>query len=111
MLLERNLIKSVIILAYILYRLKKYTSGGCANIVVLERMIFKSRPYIFSPKASSSNCSSLCPDQEPQSTSEFVDKCGFKSDRKTSTGVLTSSSHLRLVHNNPGTVTRTETGT
>ena len=66
MLLERSLIKSVILLAYILHCLKKYTSIGFAYFVVLGGMIFKST--YFPPKASSSNCSSLSPDQEPQST-------------------------------------------
>ena len=80
MLLERSLIKSVFLLAYILYCLKKCTSRGCAYFIVLGGMIFKSTS--FPPKAYSSTCSSLCPDQEPQSTSEFVDKCGFKTDRK-----------------------------
>ena len=80
--LERSLIESVILLAYILYCLNKYTSRGCAYLVVLGGMIFKSTS--FSPKASSSACSSLCPDQEPQITSESVDKCGFKTDRKRS---------------------------
>ena len=79
MLLERSLIRSVILLAYILYFLKKYTSRSCAYFVVLGGMIFKSTS--FPPKASSSTCSSLCPDQEPQNT-KFVDKCGFKTDRK-----------------------------
>ena len=81
MLLEHSLIKSVILLTYILYYLKKYTSRVCAYFVVLG------------------TCSSLYPDQEPQSTSEFIDKCGFKTDRKRSSGVLSSSSqshfHLR----------------
>ena len=48
--------------------------------VVLGVMIFKSTS--FPPKASSSICSSLCPDQEPESISESVGKCGFKTDRK-----------------------------
>ena len=94
MLLEHSLIKSVIFLAYIVYCLKNYTFRGCAYFVVLGGMIFKST--YFSPEASSSSCSSLCPVQEPESTSEFVDKCGFKTDRKRSSGVLSSSSHSHL---------------
>ena len=94
MLLDRSLINSVILLAYILYCLKKYTSRGYAYFVLLGGMIFKSTS--FPPKASSITCPSLCPDQEPQSTSEFVDKCGFKTGRKRSSGVLSSSSHLHL---------------
>ena len=38
-------------------------SRGCAYFVVLGGMILKSTS--FPPKASSSTCSSLCPDQEP----------------------------------------------
>ena len=91
MLLERSLIRSVILLAYILHCPKKYTSRGCAYFIVLGRMIFKSTS--FPPKASSSTCSSLCPDQKPQSTSEFVEKCGFKTGRKRSSDVISSSSH------------------
>ena len=41
-LLERSLIKSVILLAYILYCLKKYTSKRCVYFVVLGGMIVKS---------------------------------------------------------------------
>ena len=82
MLLDYSLIKSVILLAYILYYLKKYTSRGCAYFVVLGGMIFKSTSTSFIPKASSSTCSSLCPDQESQSICDFVDKCGFKTDRR-----------------------------
>ena len=95
-LLELSLIKSVILLAYILYCLKTYTYGGCAYFVVLGGMIFKSTS--FPPVTSSSTCSSSCPDQESQSASDFVDKCGFKTDRKKSSGVLSSSSqsHLHL---------------
>ena len=70
MLLERSLIKSVILLAYILYCLKKYTTVDCAYFVVLGGMIFTSTS--FPPMASNSTCSSLWADQEPQSTSEFV---------------------------------------
>ena len=76
-LLEHSLIKFVIFLAYILYCLKKYTYRGCAYFVVLGGMIFESSS--FPPEASSS---SSCPDQELQSASNFVDKCGFKTDRK-----------------------------
>ena len=94
MLLECSLIKSVIFLTYMLYCLKKYTSRVCANFVVLGEIIFRST--YFPPKASSSTCSSLCPDQEPQSTTEFVDKCEFKTYRKWSSGVLSSSSHSHL---------------
>ena len=96
MLLEHSLLKSVVLLAYILYCLKKYMSRGCAYFVVLGGMIFKSMS--FSLNASSSTCSSLCPEQEPQSTSEFVDKCGFKTYRKRSSGVPSSysQSHLHL---------------
>ena len=93
-LVENSLIKSVILLAYILYCLKKYTSRGFAYCVVLGGMIFKFTS--FPPEASSSTCSSLCLDQELQSTSDFVDKCGFKTDRKTSSSVLSSSSHSHL---------------
>ena len=53
MLLDRGLIKYVILLAYILYCLKKYTSGGRAYFVVLGGMIFKSTS--FPPEASSSS--------------------------------------------------------
>ena len=53
MLLKCNLIKSVILLVYILYCLRKYTSSGYAYFVVLGGMIFKSTP--FSPQASSSS--------------------------------------------------------
>ena len=95
MFLEPILIKSVILLAYILYCLKKYTSRGCAYFVVLGGMIFKTTS--FPPEASSSTSSSLCPDQEPQSTSEFVDIiCGLKIDKKGSSGVLSSYFHLHL---------------
>ena len=94
MLLKRSLRKSVILLAYILYCLKKYTSRGCAYFVVLGGMIFKST--YFPPEASSSTCSSLCPEQESQSTSEFVNKCGLKTDRKRFLGVLLSYSHSYL---------------
>ena len=81
MLLERSLIKSFILLAYILYCLKKYSYGGCVYFfLVLGGMTFKSTS--FPPEASNSTCSSLCSDQESQGTSEFVDKCGFKTDRK-----------------------------
>ena len=55
MLLVHSLIKSVILLAYILNCLNKYTSRGCAYFIVLGGMIFKSTS--FPPKASSSTCS------------------------------------------------------
>ena len=57
-------------------------------------MIFLSTSFL--PEASSSTCSSKCPDQESQSASDFVDKCGFKTDKKKSSGVLLLSSHSRL---------------
>ena len=66
MLLERSLIKSVILLAYVLFCLTKYTSRGCAYFVVLGLMVFKYTS--FPPTASRSTCSSLYVDQEPQST-------------------------------------------
>ena len=94
MVLEPSLIKYVILLAYILYCRKKYTARGCARFVVLGGMIFKSTS--FPPNASSSTSSSLCPDQGPQSTSEFVDKCGFKTDKKTISSVLSSSSYSQV---------------
>ena len=72
--------KSLILLAYILYCLKKYTYRSCAYFVVLGGIIFKSK--CFPPEVSSSTCSSACPDQESQRASDFVDKCGLKTDRK-----------------------------
>ena len=74
-----QLIKSVMLLAYILYCLKKHMFRGCVYFKVLGGMIFKSASI--SLEASGSTCSSLCPDQESQRTSEFVDKFGFKTDR------------------------------
>ena len=47
--------ESVILLAYILYCLKKYTYRGCTYFVVLGGMIFKFTSTSFSPKVSSSS--------------------------------------------------------